>query len=150
MLNIYSANKHEDSSLVEKELKKLINVVKAYGQPIICGTFLGISEIPFDDSDDSKDDKRNNGYVGKYLGCPVIALDNSFEDMDNTVSALDDAYLFIIPQGKERIVKVALEGGVNVRGNDGKDWTKNFEAMQQAGCVVLHNNNFAMYKNTSL
>lgn len=145
-----AANKHSDTTFTATEFDRILSTVKAYGNPVIFGTFAAVSTIPFDESDASKDDKRNQGYVGRYKGADVVAIANSFEDEENTIKTISDEYLFVVPAGKEKLVKLALEGGLNVRGEDGKDWTKNFEAMQEAGVAVLTVNNWGAYRNTSL
>lgn len=63
----------------------------------------------------------------------------------------DDEYLFILPAGQEKIVKVALEGGLITRETSMQgDWTINFEAYQKAGVAVYSVNNIGIYKMTSL
>lgn len=61
------------------------------------------------------DERNNNGYLGKYLGADVVALDNAYED-DGVTPILDTEWLYIIPGGQSndmRNLKVVNEGPVN-------------------------------------
>jgi hypothetical protein len=149
-----TVNAHTSPTLDTTELDKIINVVKAYGQPIIMGSSLAVQQIPVSypsaPSEADKIEMRTKGYVGMYKSCSVVELPNSFEDEENTVKVFDDQYLFIIPAGNEKIVKVALEGGLITRESQGQDWTSNFEAYQKVGTAVYFVNNIGMYKISSL
>jgi hypothetical protein len=149
-----TVNAHTSDVLEVAELDKIINVVKAYGAPIIMGSSLAVQQIPVSfptaPSEADKNDMRNKGFIGVYKGLPVVELPNSFEDTDNTVKVFDDQYLFVIPAGSEKIVKVALEGGLITRESQGQDWTSNFEAYQKVGTAVYFVNNIGMYKISSL
>jgi hypothetical protein len=118
------------------------------------GSSLAVQQIPVSfptaPSEADKNDMRNKGFIGVYKGLPVVELPNSFEDTDNTTKVFDDQYLFIIPAGSEKIVKVALEGGLITRESQGQDWTSNFEAYQKVGTAVYFVNNIGMYKISSL
>lgn len=145
-----TANVHTAATLEASEFDKLINIVKAYGSPVIYGTFRGLASLPVDNSDASKNDVREKGYVGKYKGVDVIEIANSFEDEENTIPVIDDQYIYVIPAGKDKLVKVGLEGSPYVQDKEGEDWTQNFTFMQQSGVAILTHNNFAIYKNSSL
>lgn len=145
-----AANKHTAATMVEADLTRIINTVRAYGNPVIFATYAGAATIPFDESDASKDDKRNKGYVGRYKGCDVVVIENSFEDDDNAVASLDDSYIFVIPAGKEKLVKLGIEGSPEIRDENGKDWTQNFEAKVEAGVAVLTNNHFGIYNHSGI
>lgn len=145
-----AANKLSDSSIDEKKLDKLIQIVGSYGKPIILGTRMGLSELPKLDSDKAKDDVYDQGFIGKYKGVPVVELRNVVSDTTNENFALEDKHIYIIPEGKEKIVKVAIEDKAYVRDGDGQDWTVNFETLVQNGVAVLQTHHLAIYENTSL
>lgn len=148
--NMPSANKDTDVSVVESKLDKLIQIVKSYGNPLIIGTSVGLSTLPEIVSDEASSDVYNQGYLGKYKGTPVVEMKNVVTDETNTKFQLEDRYIYIIPEGKDKIVKVAIEGEAYVRDQDGQDWTVNFETMVQNGTAVLQNNHFCVYDNSSL
>lgn len=147
-----TANVHKSSNLELSELDKIVSVIKAYGQPVIMGTGLAISQIKLDTnaSEADKLDIRNKGYVGKYKGCPVVEILNSFEDEDNSVKTMSDKYLFILPSGQEKVIKVAMEGGLFLLDTVGKDRTVNFDGYQKVGVGTLAVNNVGMYQIESL
>jgi hypothetical protein len=144
-----AVNKHSSPEVDTAELDKIINVVKAYGQPIIMGTPVALGQLPVNypanPSEADKADMRSKGYIGMYKGCACVELANSFYDADNAVKMFDDKYLFIIPSGGEKIVKVAMEGGLITREANGQDWTVNFEAYQKVGVGIQAINNIGMY-----
>lgn len=134
------------STFDQSAFDKIINTVKAYGQPIIIGTPVGLSQLPIV-CDEDKSDIRNMGYIGKYKGCSCVELVNSFEDETNAKPIFDDKYIFIIPSGQEKVVKVAMEGGLVVEESTGEDRTRNYDAYQKAGVGILAVNNIGMYKS---
>lgn len=160
LTGIYSklpaVNAHTSSTLDASELDKIIAVVKAYGKgsPVIMGTPLAVQQVPINfatyGAEQDRNDLREMGYIGKYKGCEVVELPQSFEDVDNAVEIFDNQYLFIIPAGQEKVVKVAMEGGLITKDSTGEDWTYNFSAYQKVGCAVFFVNNLGMYKMTSL
>jgi hypothetical protein len=156
LISVYAklpaVNKHTATTLDTAELDRIINVVKAYGSPVIMGTPVALSAIPLTEyaSEADKLDIRNKGYLGQYKGVSCVELANSFEDASNTVKTLRDDYLFILPAGAEKIVKVATEGGTHIDDHKGADWTYNFEMYQKVGVAVYAVNNIGIYVNSSL
>jgi hypothetical protein len=60
------------------------------------------------------DEFNQNGYIGKYLGCNVVALQNGYRE-DDTTPILDPDWIYIIPGGATgdvRNLKVVNEGGM--------------------------------------
>jgi len=148
--NLPATNKHQAASMVEAEFDKLIKVVASYGEPVIYGTSAALATLATAGGVEDLADKRNQGYVLRYKGRRVVELPNSTVDDTNAAFQLTDRYIYIIPEGKEKIVKVGIEGDAYVRESDGEDWTQNFEIMQQSGVAVLQLNYFATYDNTAL
>jgi hypothetical protein len=155
LLDLYSklpeVNVHSASTFETAEFDKILNVVKAYGTPVIMGTPVAIGKIPFSSptnpTEIDKMDIRNRGAVGVYKGCNVVELTQSFEDNDNLVPVFNDNYIFIIPSGQEKVIKVAMQGGLITRENSqSPDWTWNYEAYQKLGVGFYFINNIGMYK----
>lgn len=66
-------------------------------------------------SDDQINENNDNGFIGKYMGCDVIALQNAYKP-GTTTPILSVDMLYIIPggmTGDARNLKVVNEGGVN-------------------------------------
>ena len=53
-------------------------------------------------------------------------MKNATIDETNEEFVLEDRYIYIIPEGKDKIVKVGIEGDAYVREENGEDWTVNF------------------------
>jgi hypothetical protein len=146
-----TVNKHVEAtseSFSETELLRIVNVVKAYGSPVIIGTSQAISSIPMNNtaSQTDMDDLRQHGFIGLYRGTPIIEIQNSFENRDNTIPTLNDNFLFIIPSGSEKMIKVAMEGGLHTRSVQELDWSYSFETYQKVGVSVFEVNNIGIYQ----
>lgn len=147
-----STNVHTGAGINEAELDKLIKIVKSYGKPIIVGTYAGLSQLPtIDGLDADLKDLRNQGYTSIYKGgIPTLEIENPVTDETNSEFSISDKYLFIIPEGREKILKVGFEGGILTRETDGADWTKEWELLRKISVAVLQFNHFAIYQNTEL
>lgn len=98
--------KHTDSDFDETEFRKLLNTVRAYGDPVIVCTPEFADTIPATSitvgdkafvSDLDVDDLRALGRIRMYRGTPIVVLDQSFEDETNTTKVLDPKYCYIFP-----------------------------------------------------
>lgn len=98
--------KHTDSDFDETEFRKLLNTVRAYGDPVIVCTPEFADTIPATSitvgdkafvSDMDVDDLRALGRIRMYRGTPIVVLDQSFEDETNTTKVLDPKYCYIFP-----------------------------------------------------
>ena len=61
------------------------------------------------------DERNGNGFIGKYNGCDVVAMNNTYDE-DGVTPTLATDWLYIIPGGQSaemRNLKVVNEGGVN-------------------------------------
>lgn len=148
--NMPNANRETGDGVIEAKFDKLVQVAASYGEPMIVGTRLGLATLPKIEADEAHSDMYNQGYLGSYKGTPVIAMKNIVTDETNEKFQLEDRYIYVIPEGRDKVVKVAIEGDAYVRDTDGEDWTVNFETMVQNGTAVLQNNHFCVYDNTSL
>ena len=145
-------NKAQSAGFDVKSFNKILNVVKAYGKPMIMGTPVALAEIPLEAqaSEADKLDVRNKGYLGMYRGCKVIELENTFTDVSNTEKVLSDEYIYILPEGVDKPIKLALIGEAISRTNDNADWTQSYEVYQKLGVGLLALHNIGIYQNSSL
>lgn len=148
--NLPAANKESADTVVEADFDKLVQIVSSYGSPIILGTRVGLATLPKIDAAEAESDMYNQGFLGRYKGTPVVEMKNVTTDETNEEFVLEDRYIYIIPEGKDKIVKVGIEGDAYVREENGEDWTLNFETLVQNGTAVLQNNFFCIYDNASL
>lgn len=153
-----SANKHTAGDTEAKELRRIVNTVQAYsgGTVTIFCTPNFASTIEMDAKyigEADKNDMRNQGFLGKFMGANVVTLPQSFADETNTEKIFNDQYAFIIPSGgsaDEKIVKVVLEGETIVKDIENRDSSMEFQAYKKFGTAVLTTNHFGIYRNTSL
>ena len=151
-LNQY--NKTEQTQFEETEMDKLLAIAEAYGRATIYCTFeFAATMLPSEGwvSDEMRNQRWNNGYLGNYKSHNVIVLPQSFIDETNAEKVIDPAYAYVIPTGAEKPVKIAFEGQTAVREVENEDWSREIETYKKMGVgVYLVNPGFCVYKNTSL
>lgn len=152
--SLQPANKTSQTSFVETEMDKLIQIADSYGQATIYCTYeFAATMVPVEGwiSDEMKNQKWNNGYLGNYKGHRVIVLPQSYEDETNSKKVIDPSYAWIIPTGgNDKPVKVAFEGDTIVRDYDNKDMSKEIQIYKKLGVAAIITNNICVYRNTSL
>ena len=152
--SLQPANKTSQTSFVETEMDKLIQIADSYGQATIYCTYeFAATMVPAEGwiSDEMKNQKWNNGYLGNYKGHRVIVLPQSYEDETNETKVIDPSYAWIIPTGgNDKPVKVAFEGQTIVREYDNKDMSKEIQIYKKLGVGAIITNNICVYRNTSL
>ena len=151
--DVPTANFHEENQFNETEMDRLVAIADSYGQATIYCTFeFAATMIPNEGwiSDDMRNQKWNNGYLGNYKGHRVIVLPQSYEDETNAVKVIDPAYAWIIPTGADKPVKVALEGQAIVREIENADMSREVQIYKKLGGCAIITNNICVYRNTSL
>lgn len=129
----------------------ILAVVSAYGNPVIMTTraFAQTNLLPIDGwvSDVAREEMRQQGYLGKYLGSPVIILEQSFEDATNSTPILDENIAYIIPAGSmEKPIKVSIEGEILIRNVEREDWSTEMQIYRKLGVAVLNANHIGIYQ----
>lgn len=147
-----ASNKHTASSFNEVEMDKVIATVSAYGEPVLFCTKKFASTLPLVTEFDQKgiNDIHSVGYIRDYKGTPVVILEQSFEDEDNTVNVTDDKFAYVLPVGKESLIKVVYEGQLRIKEKELETGRQTFQFSQTVGMCTLYNNHIGIYKNTSL
>ena len=150
------------NSFVSDKMDELLAVVRAYGAPEIwCSQefaakitnvtgFTPTAASPNVSAADL-DDIRNQGYVGMFHGARVIVLPQSFTDETNATKIINPQYAYVIPAGKERIVRIIMEGDTQVRDIENRDWSSEVQMYKKVGLAIVTNPNYwGIYQNTSL
>lgn len=153
--NIKAANKTVQTAFNEAAMDQLLMTADAYGKSTIYCTFeFAATMIPADSthwSDGMKDQIWNNGYFTTYKGHQVIILPQSFTDETNSEKVIDPSYAWVIPTGAEKPVKVAFEGGAQVKSFENRDWSTEIQTYQKLGVATyMVNPGICVYQNTSL
>ena len=113
-----AANKVKVNTFDPAAMVKLCNTVAAYGSPVIyCAPEFAaemVNAIIYNNttkiSDQDMVDIRERGYIGKFHGVPVVVMPQSFTDDTNSKLAMNPCFAYVIPTGKEKLVKVGFEG----------------------------------------
>lgn len=149
-----AVNKVSTNGFNEAGMDRLVSIARAYGNPAIyCCYEFATKMIPATGwvSDEMRNEKWAKGYLGSYKGCPVILIDNSFEDETNSMRVINPAYAWVIPSGADmKPVKVALEGGMHMKEHENDDWSHDLMLYQKIGVGVMTSNNICSYVDTSL
>ena len=111
-------NKVSANTFDYQKMAQLVQVVSAYGAPVIyCSSLFAAQMVNVVTVGDTKyiadkelEEIREYGYIGKFAGAPVVVIPNSFEDETNEKLVFDPRFAYVIPAGKEKLVKVALVG----------------------------------------
>ena len=155
-LQMPEANKATASGFDKTAMDRLIAVVKSYGDnAIIFCTQLFAKNLDNELkgaylNDTDKNEVRSQGYVGIYHGTPVVILPMAVETEANLKWAYDPSYAFVMPAGKEKVVKIVLEGDLQINDWTNKDWSLEMQFYKKYGVGMLHYNNWGVYKDTSL
>lgn len=144
-------------SFQEDKMDNLLAIADSYGSKaaIYCTFEFAAQMIPTGAwagwvSDDMKNQRWNNGYLGNYKGHQVIILPQSFEDETNAVKVIDPSYAWIIPTGAEKPVKIAFEGGAIADEYTNFDRSKEVQIYKKVGVRAIFSNDICVYQNTSL
>lgn len=152
--NLQAANKVTSTSFVESDMDRLISIADSYGAATIYCTYeFAATMVPAEGwiSDEMKNQKWNNGYLGNYKGHRVIVLPQSYEDETNSKKVIDPAYAWIIPTGgNDKPVKVAFEGQTIVTEIKNSDLSREIQVYKKLGVAAIITNNICVYVNTSL
>lgn len=142
---------------------KLLNVVRAYGNPVIFAppefvaamgpdaivpTIASAAQGVYSPKDIEA--IHDYGFVQVFRGAPIVNMPQSFVDETNTETYVDPRLAYIFPAGQEKVVKVVLEGQTQIRDHENKDNSMEVFAWKKMGCAILTHHNWAMYQNTGI
>ena len=158
--NVPALQYHTDDEFDAAEMDQLLSIADSYGgkSTIYCTFEFAATMIPNNNqwSDAMKEEIWNNGYFAVYKGHRVIILPQSIEDNVGKDAAyvdkvIDPSLAYIIPTGAEKPVKVAFEGGAQVKSFDNRDWSTEIQTYQKLGVATyMVNPGICIYQNTSL
>ena len=151
--NVQAANKVSNNSFIEGDMDRLISIADSYGKSAIYCTYeFAATMIPSTGwiSDDMRNEKWANGYLGNYKGHSVIVLPQSYEDETNRVKVIDPRYAYIIPVGAEKPVKIAFEGQTIVDEYTNYDRSREVQIYKKVGVRAIFSNAICVYDNYSL
>ena len=154
---IADTNKVGSASFEADKMVKLVNTVKAYGgsavifaaPEFICA--MGADAIaPETYHADDIDSIHKTGKIKIFRGTPVVEIPQSFVDETNQETVINPQYAYVLPSGKEKVVKVVFEGNTQVRDLTNTDGSMEIHTYKKMGAAILTYHNWGIYQNTSL
>ena len=155
MLN--GSNKVSSDKFEADKMVKLVTTVKAYGgnavifaAPEFIGAMGADAIAPNTYHDDDIDAIHKTGYIKIFRGTPVVEIPQSYVDENNAETVINPQYAYVLPAGKEKVVKVVFEGNTQVRDLTNADGSMEIHTYKKMGAAILTHHNWGIYQNTSL
>lgn len=157
-----AANVVMEATFDAQKMFNLINVVRAYGSnavifapPEFVGA-MGADQIvpagqhPGVYHPNDIDSIYRTGYVQMFRGTPIVQIPQSFVDENNEKTWIDPQMAYVLPAGKEKVVKVVFEGATRMWDFVNKDQSMEFHTYKKMGVAILTFHNWGIYQNTSI
>lgn len=150
-------NKSTNSSFIPKEMLRIVNVVKAYGgNAVIFATPEFIGEMgpdaiaPNTYHDDDIDAIHKTGRIKIFRGTPIVEIPQSFVDDNNVQTWINPQNAYILPTGKEKVVKIVFEGNTQVWDLKNPDNSMEIHTYKKIGTAIMTYHNWGIYQNTGI
>ena len=151
------SNKVASDKFEADKMVKLVTTVKAYGgsavifaTPEFIGAMGADAIAPNTYHDDDIDAIHKTGYIKIFRGTPVVEIPQSYTDESNSETVINPQYAYVLPSGKEKVVKVVFEGNTQVRDLTNADGSMEIHTYKKMGAAILTYHNWGIYQNTSL
>lgn len=93
---------------------------------------------------------HNTGSIKMFRGTPVVEMKQSFLDERNEQKMINPQYAYILPSGKEKVVKIVMEGNTQIYDHTNRDQSIEINTYRKIGVGILTYNNWGIYKNTGI
>lgn len=152
-------NKHAVNGFDPATMRDICNTVAAYGAPTIyCSPEFAsemINVITYDTTikipDQDALEIRERGYIGKFYGTPVVVLPQSFADEQNSKKVINPSFAYVLPAGREKLVKVCFEGDSYFDEWKNRDNGREIQGYVKVGVGIVSNPNFwGIYYNSAI
>ena len=158
-----AANKLEITGAFDGDaFQKKVNVVKAYagaavifaapefvdfmGPDAIVPAIQGVAHAIYSPKD--IEDIANTGRIKMFRGTPIVELKQSFLDENNNILMINPNYAYILPAGKEKIVKVLMEGQSQIWDMPNRDQSIEINTYRMVGVGIVTFNDWAIAYRT--
>lgn len=156
-----SANKVTATSFDDTAMVKLCNAIAPYGAPVIyCSPEFAstmVNAVTYKTetkiADQDVVDMRERGYIGKFHGVPIVVMPQSWTDDTNTKTVMNPSFAYVIPTGREKLIKLMFEGNSYFREwNDHEgDNSITVQAYTKVGVAVVATPNYwGIYYNSGI
>ena len=145
-------------------LLKLVNVVKTYGggatifaspefiaamgPDAIVPAISGAAQAIYSPKD--LEDIANYGAIKMFRGTPIVELRQSFVDEKNEQVMIHPQFAYVLPSGKEKVVKVLMEGQTQIWDQVNRDQSIEVNTYRMIGVGILAFNNWGVYQNNKI
>jgi hypothetical protein len=93
---------------------------------------------------------HNQGYINIFRGTPIVQMPQSFVDENNDKVVMNPRTAYVLPAGKERIVKVTMEGQTQINDFKNRDNSMEIHLYKKIGVGIMTYNNWGVYVNTGI
>jgi hypothetical protein len=144
-------------------LLKLVNVVKTYGggatifaSPEFIAAMGPDAIVPAVQgaqaiySPKDLEDIANYGAIKMFRGTPIVELRQSFVDEKNEQVMIHPQFAYVLPSGKEKVVKVLMEGQTQIWDAVNRDQSIEVNTYRMIGVGILAFNNWGVYQNDQI
>lgn len=165
-----SNNKYSGSGFSGAQMQNLITTVKSYGPGAVifatpefidamgpdaivapvAGNSTNYGGVAGVYAPSDIEDIHMTGRVKIFRGTPVVEIPQSYIDETNTQTWINPQFAYILPTGREKVVKVVLEGATQIHDFTNRDNSIEIHAYKKMGCAILHHYNWAVYQNTNI
>lgn len=145
------------------DLQGIINVVKTYGggatifaSPEFIAAMGPDAIVPAVNGaqaiyhPDDIDAIHNLGRIRIFRGTPVVELKQSYLDEKNEQVMIHPQYAYILPGGKEKVVKILMEGETTIMDWQNPDGSLEIHTYKKIGIGIMAFNNWGVYQNTGI
>lgn len=159
-----AANTVATNGFIGSQMFQLVSTVRAYGGnavifappefigemgpdaivPAITGSAQGIYHP------DDIDAIHKTGYIKIFRGTPVVEIPQSFTDESNTTTWINPRFAYVLPTGKEKVVKVGLEGPTQIYDQKNRDNSMEIYCYRKMGAAILTHYNWGVYENMNI
>ena len=145
-------------------LLKIVNVVKTYGggatifaspefvaamgPDAIVPAISNVAHAIYSPKD--LEDIANFGRIKMFRGTPIVELRQSYLDEKNEQVMIHPQYAYILPTGKEKVVKVLMEGQTQIWDAVNRDQSIEVNTYRMIGVGILAFNNWGVYQNDKI
>lgn len=159
-IDMPEANKYSGDGFVAEEMVRLVNTVKAYEPSAVifaapefiadmgADAIVPVSgNLPGVYHPQDIDAIHNQGYINIFRGTPVVMLPQSFTDEQNTKTVIDPQFAYVLPAGRNKIVKIVLEGNTQMWDYINADQSMEINVYKKMGVGIMAYNNWCVYQN---
>lgn len=100
--------------------------------------------------EDDIDAIHKTGFIKIFRGTPVVELPQSFVDETNKGVMIDPQLAYVLPSGKEKVVKIVYEGETQMYDHINRDQSIEIMVYKKMGVGIESYHNWGIYQNTKI